>query len=207
MKLLNAVTCAVLLLSSSALARGKDFEEAITPGEATRLVKALGELEARHTQAGVQMDKLKKDPDVFKTPALTQAASATLKSHATIGVFLVQLREGIAKRDGKVHAYELELKGEIDELEARLAQLREQAGRAEVPTVKAIAIAALVIANELDTQYLIFDANYEVAVADVDLLMLPSVDVYAAVRFSDPFLAAQPGGERSRWESAQRDDP
>lgn len=204
---LEVITCAVLLLSPAAFARGKGFEDAITPAEATRLVKALGELEARYAQAAPQMEKLKKDPDVFKTPALTQAASATLKSYSTIGVFLVQLREGINKRDGKVHAYELELKGEIDELEAKLAQLRDQAGRAEVPTVKAVAIAALAIANELDTQYLIFDANYEVAVADVDLLMLPAVDVYAAVRFSDPFLAAQPGGERSRWESAQRDDP
>jgi hypothetical protein len=113
MKTLTTVIFAAFLSAAPARAKGKDFQDGLTKEEVTKLTKSLGALEAKYTEAKPSIEKLKKNPDVRRTPKLTIAASEVLKSYATIGVFLHEMDQGLKKRDPKVNSFEIQLKSEI----------------------------------------------------------------------------------------------
>lgn len=200
MKLATAVACASLLFSSTALALGRDFDEAVPPEEAARLLKSLSALQEQYAKAAPAMERLKREPEVLRSPQLTQAAIEVLKSHTTIGAFLAQLKDGLMKRDSRVNAFELELKSEIELLERRLRVLRERARADQSPAVQQVVSQALPVAVELASLYLVFDANYLVAIADVDVFSIPTVDVFSVVKFQNPYLAAEEAG---RFDTAR----
>jgi hypothetical protein len=199
MKLANAVLC-LTLLSAPAFALGRNFDEAVSADEAARLLKSLATMQEQYEKTTPAMERLKREPEVQRSAQLTQAAVEVLKSHATIGVFLTQIREGLSRRDSKVNAYEIELKSEIDVFARRLGTLRERARADSSPAVQQVVSQALPPTTELASLYIAFDANYLVAIADVDVFSIPTVDVFAAVKFQNPYLA---GEERSRFDTAR----
>ncbi len=188
--LLSGISC--LLLASSALASGKGFSDGLSRDEVTRLTKSLGAMEAKYDEAKPAMDKLKKSPEIRKNAKLTAAASDVLKSYTTVGVFINEMEAGLKKRDPKVNSYELKLKGEVDTLELKLAALTEQAKMSQSPSVVEIVVGAVVIAAALDTLYVAFDSYYDVALADVDLVLIPAYDVYDVVHYESPYLVVYP---------------
>jgi hypothetical protein len=199
MKLSSAVLC-LTLVASPAFALGRGFDEALSADDASRLLKNLNQLQDTFDKAAPAMEKLKKEPEVLRSPQLTHAATQVLKSHATLSVFLTQIRDGLQRRDAKVNAYELELKSEIDVFARRLTALRERARAEALPQVQQVVSQVLPVTTELAAQYLVFDANYLVATSDVDLLTIPQVDVFASVKFQNPYLAAEEG---ARFDTAR----
>ena len=207
MKTTIAVLCTILLAAPAALARGKDFQEGLTRDEVTKLTKSLGAMEAKYDEARPAMDKLKKNPEVRKTARLTAAASDVLKSYTTIGVFLHEMDEGLKKRDPKVNSFEIQLKGELDQFDLKLAALKEQAQAAKAPSVAEIIVGTIVLAAALDTLYLSFDTYYDVAVSDVDLVLVPTYDVYQVVHYTTPtYWIVDDTAPAVQWEAAQTDE-
>jgi hypothetical protein len=200
MKLVNAVLGITLLASSSAFALGRTFDEAVSQEEAARLLKSVASMQEQYEKTTPAMERLKHEGEVQRSPQLTQAAVEVLKSYTTVGVFLAQIRDGLTRRDSKVNAYEIELKSEIDVFTRRLQTLRERARADSSPAVQHVVSQALPATTELAALYIAFDANYLVAISDVDVFSIPTVDVFAAVKFQNPYLA---GDERSRFDTAR----
>jgi hypothetical protein len=194
---------AVLLMASGASAKGKAFDEGLSSEEVTRLTKSLGALQARYLEAKPAMDRLKKNPEARKTPRLTQAATDVLRSYTTLGVFLAELESGLKKRDARAHSFELQLKGELDVFDLKLGALKAQAVASRAPAVVEIIGPTLVLAASLHTLYLAFDAAYDTAVSDVELVMVPMHDVYDAVHFTSPYVVLDDTDPGSIWETAE----
>src|SRR5262245_34983805 len=102
---MNRLLVALLVVAVPAFAGGKDFKDGLSKDEVTKLTKSLGALEAKYNEAKPSMDKLKKSPEVRKSPKLTQLASEVLKHYTTVGVFLDEMERGIKKRDPKVNSF------------------------------------------------------------------------------------------------------
>jgi hypothetical protein len=199
----TSIAVAVLLLGSSAWAGGKAFDEGLSADEAARLTRSLGAMQARYHDAKPAMDRLKKSPEARKTPRLTQAAIDVLKSYTTIGVFLAELESGLKAKNPKAHSFELQLKGELDVFELKLAALKDKALASRAPAVAELIVGTIVIAASLETLYLAFDAAYDAAVADVELALLPTWDVYQSVHFTSPYVVLDDVDPGSVWETAE----
>src|SRR6185436_5947683 len=78
--------------------------------------------------------------------------------------------------------------GEIDQWELKLEALKEQAQAAKASSVASIVAGAIILAAALDTLYVGFDTVYDVAVADVDLVVIPVYDVYEVVHYTSPYV-------------------
>lgn len=181
-----AISC--LFLASPALAGGKGLADGLSNEEVAKLTKSLGGMQAKYQEVQPAMTKLKGSKEIRKDPKLTAAATDVLKSNTAVGVFLKEMETGLKKRDPKVNSYEVKLKGEIDTLELKLAALKEQAKASKVPAIVDLAAGAVVFASALDALYVTFDSYYDVAVADVDLLLLPVFDVYDVVHYDAPIM-------------------
>jgi hypothetical protein len=179
---------AVLLLAVPAFAGGKGFQEGLSKDEVTKLTKSLGALEAKYNEAKPSMEKLKKNPEVRKSAKLTNLASEVLKHYTTVGVFLDEMERGLKKRDPKVNAFETQIKGEIDQWELKLAALKDQAKAEKAASVAELVAGTIVLAAALDTLWVAFDGYYDVAVADVDLVVIPVYDVYEVVHYTSPYV-------------------
>ncbi len=179
---------AVLVVAVPAFAGGKDFKDGLSKDEVTKLTKSLGALEAKYGEAKPAMEKLKKSPEVRKSAKLTALASDVLKHYTTVGVFLGEMERGLKKRDPKVNSFETQIKGEIDQWELKLAALKEQAKEEHAASVGQIIAGAIVLAAAIDTLWVTFDGYYDVAVADVDLVILPVYDVYEVVHYTSPYV-------------------
>jgi len=190
---------AVLVAAVPAFAGGKDFKDGLSKDEVTKLTKSLGAMEAKYNEAKPKMDALKKNPEVRKNPKLTATASEVLKHYTAVGVFLTEMEEGIKKRDPKVNSFETKIQGEIDQWELKLGALKEQAQAAKANSVAQLVAGAIVLAAALDTLYVGFDTYYDVAVADVDLVVVPVYDVYEVVHYTSPYVIVDPGEDA--WES------
>jgi hypothetical protein len=183
-----------LALALPALAGGKDFKDGLSRDEVTRLTKSLGAMEAKYNEAKPKMEALKKNGDVRKSGQLTAAASEVLKHYTAVGVFLHEMERGIKARDPKVNSFETRIQGEIDQWELKLEALKAQAKEARVSSVVEIVAGAIVLAAALDTLFVAFDSYYDLAVADVDLVVLPVYDVYEVVHYTSPYVIVEDHG-------------
>lgn len=185
---MNQLLVAVVVLAVPAFAGGKDFRDGLSKDEVTKLTKSLGALEAKYDEARPQMEQLKKNPEVRKNAKLTATASEVLKHYTTVGVFLAEMEQGIKARDPKVNSFETKIKGEIDQWELKLGALKDQAKAAHASSVVQLVAGAIVLAAALDSLYVTFDVYYDVAVADVDLVVVPVYDVYEVVHYTSPYV-------------------
>ena len=188
---------AALMLAVPAFAGGRDFKDGLSKDEVVKLTKSLGALEAKFNEAKPSMDKLKKNPEVRKSSKLTALASDVLKHYTTVGVFLDEMERGIKKRDPKVNSFEMQIKGEIDQWELKMAALQEQAKAEKANSVAQLVAGAIVLAAAIDTLWVTFDGYYDVAVADVDLVVVPVYDVYEVVHYTSPYVIVDHDTE---WE-------
>lgn len=182
---------AALVLAVPAFAGGRDFKDGLSKDEVTKLTKTLGALEAKYDEAKPAMDKLKKSPDVRKSSKLTALASEVLKHYTAVGVFLGEMERGLKKRDPRVNSFETQIKGEIDQWELKLAALKDQAKAERAPSVAELVVGTLVLAAALDTLWVTFDGYYDVAVADIDLVVIPVYDVYQVVHYTSPYVVVE----------------
>ena len=192
---MNKLLIAVLVVAVPAFAGGKDFKDGLSKDEVTKLTKSLGALEAKYNEAKPSMEKLKKSPDVRKSAKMTALASEVLKHYTTVGVFLDEMDRGLKKRDPKVNSFETQIKGEIDQWELKLASLQEQAKQEHASSVAQIVAGTIILAAALDTLYVSFDAYYDVAVVDIDLVVLPVYDVYEVVHYTSPYIVIDHGDD------------
>jgi hypothetical protein len=186
--MMKALCVALVVLAVPAFAGGKDFRDGLSKDEVQKLTKSLGALQAKYAEAKPQMEKLKKSPEVRRHARLAATASDVLKHYTTVGVFLAEMERGIKSRDPKVNAYEITIKGEIDRWEAKLDTLSDQAKALKAVAVTETAAHTLAVVAALDTLYGAFDEAYDLAVADVDLVVLPFYDVYETVHYTSPYV-------------------
>lgn len=178
----------VLAVAVPAFAAGKDYKDGLSKDEVSKLTRSLSALQGKYDEARPAIEKLKRNPDVRKNAKLTVAANRVLKHFTTIGVFLAELKAGLATRDPKVNSFEPELEGELDQWALDLAALQQQAKAAKATSLAALVAGPIVIAAALDTLWVSFDGAYAAAVADVDLVVVPVYDVYAVVHYTSPYV-------------------
>jgi hypothetical protein len=196
--LMHKLLIALMVVAVPAFAGGKDFRDGLSRDEVTKLTRSLGALEAKYHEARPSMEKLKKNPEVRKNAKLAQTASEVLQHYTAVGVFLHEMEQGIKKRDPKVNSFETKIQGEIDQWELKLAALEEQAKAAKAPSVAELVAGTIILAAALDTLWVTFDGYYDVAVADVDLVVVPVYDVYEVVHYTSPYVLVEDSD--TAWE-------
>ena len=164
----------------------KTFQEGLSDDEVRKLTKTLGAFEKKYADLKPSMDKLKANPEIPKHPPLLALASESFKHYTTIGVFLREMDDGLKKKDPKVNSFEIQLQGEVDTLELKLKALQTEAKKEHVDSVAQTAAAAIIVGAALVTAYVALDLIYDASVIDVNVVLIPTYDVYTTVHYVEP---------------------
>jgi hypothetical protein len=178
----GAVVVAMFLgLGQPAGAKGKSFAEGLSEKEVVSLGKSLAKVEADLRKSRPLVEALRRGSAIASHPPLIPIAAELGKIDAEIGVFIDKTKQYLKTRDPKVNAFEVKLQAEIRAFSAKLKVLERQSRAMHAGAVLGSVTAILLIADALDQDYLAFDHVYDLAVADIDLTILPAFDVYSEV--------------------------
>jgi hypothetical protein len=174
----NAITLALMLaVAAPAAAGGKKLSDGLSAAEVGKLERSIKDLEVKFRQTDGAIAHLKKNTDVKSHPQLAPLVSDLIKDHAQVEAFFSNMDGYIKKKDPKLVSYEKQLKGEVEGFKYKLEAVQAQAKREHVDSVVADVGPAVALTVAAIALAVAFDEVWDLAVADVDLVVIPIIDV------------------------------
>jgi hypothetical protein len=175
---MRTVALMLCLIAPAALAGGKkSLSSGLTTEEIGRLEKSMKEMATRFQRTSAIVEHMRKNPDLKGHLALSGMVGDAIKQRAEVVTYFSKMNGYLQKKDPKVVSYEQKLQGEIEAFKYKLESLQVQAKKERVDSLSADLADAIAVTVATVALAVAFDSAWDLAVADVDLMMIPVIDV------------------------------